>query len=108
MAVQSEPVQGMAALIASIPESNRGKVDKEIDFENKNVQGRTIPLHLGRIAAEMTDWEGTIADLLGLTVTDRNDILGRNSQKPELQRYDYNSYDVNFINSKNFIRPCYC
>ena len=84
----------VAELIASIPANSRWKVDKEIDFENTDVRGRIIPQHLGRIAADMTDWEGTIADLLGLTTTDRNDILGRNSRKPELQRYDYRT-DIN-------------
>ena len=76
----------MADLVASIPASNREKVDKEIDFENrKDIQGGTIPLHLGRIAAQMTDWEVTIADLLGLTDADRADIM---EKKPSLQRYD--------------------
>ena len=91
MAVQSEPVQRkMAELIASIPANSQWKVDKEIDFENKqNVQGGTVPLHLGRIAAQMTDWESTVADLLGLTDAERKDILGTYPQKPELQRYDY-------------------
>ena len=103
MAVQGEPVQGkMAELIASIPENNRGKVDKEIDFENKNDQGRPIPLHLGKIAEEMTDWEGTIADLLGLTTVDRADIINTYPQKPKHQRYNYTiRTDVNVISSQN-------
>ena len=85
---QAEAVQKkMGELIASIPASNRGKLDKEIDFENrKDIQGSTIPLHLGRIAAQMTNWEDKIADLLGLTDADRDDIMAK---KPSLQRYDY-------------------
>ena len=53
MAVQRK----MEELIASIPANNRWKVDKEIDFENTDIRGRTIPQHVGRIAAEMTNWE---------------------------------------------------
>ena len=87
MAVQS--LIKVAELIVSIPESSRWKVDKEIDFENKDVQGGTIPQHLGRIAAQMINWEGTIGDSLGLTEVEREDILGRNSRNPELQRFDY-------------------
>ena len=97
MAVRSELVQRkMADLIASIPASSRWKVDKEIDFENKNVQGGTIPQDLGRIAKQMTGWEGTISDNLGLTEVDRADIKEKYSNEPELQRYDYKT-DVNFM-----------
>ena len=78
----------LADLIASIPESNRWKIDKEIDFENTDIRGRIIPQHLGRIAAGMTNWEDAIADNLGLTDADRADIIERHSRKPPLQRYD--------------------
>lgn len=84
MAVQRK----MEELVASIPANNRWKVDKEIDFENTDIRGRTVPQHVGRIAAEMTNWEDTIADLLGLTATDRADIMERYPRKPSLQRYD--------------------
>ena len=84
MAVQRK----MADLIASIPESNRGKVDRDIDFENTDIRGQTIQKHLGRIAAEMTDWEDAIADNLGLTAADIADIMDRYPRKPSLQRYD--------------------
>ena len=87
MAVQS--LIKVAELIVSIPESSRWKVDREIDFENKGVLGGTIDKHLGRIAAQMIDWEGTIGDNLGLTRADKKDIMDRYPQKPELQRYDY-------------------
>ena len=83
MAVQRK----VEELIASIPASNRWKVDKEIDFENTDIRGRTIPQHVGYIAAVMTNWEDTIADLLGLTATDRADIMERYLRKPSLQRY---------------------
>ena len=78
-----------ADLIASmIPESNRWKADKEIDFENTDIRGRVIPQHVGRIAAVMTDWEDSIADGLGLIAADRADIVERYPRKPSLQRYD--------------------
>jgi hypothetical protein len=76
----------MADLIASIPASNQWKVDREIDFENTDIQGRTIPQHLGKISAEMTNWDGEIADFLGLTRADREDIMERYPRKPPLQR----------------------
>ena len=79
----------MGELIASIPESNRWKVDKEIDFENMDARGRIIPKHLGRIASDMTDWEDEIADNVGLTRADRADIIERYPRKPSLQRYDH-------------------
>ena len=75
-------------LTASIPEVNRWKCDREIDFENVDIRGRTVPLHLGQIASDMTDWEGAIADNLGLTEADKADIMDRFHRKPSLQRYD--------------------
>ena len=76
-----------AELIVSIPTSSRWKVDEEIDFEHrKDVQGGTVHKHLGRIAAQMINWECMICDSLGLTEVEKQDILTRNSQKPELQR----------------------
>ena len=84
-----------ADLIASVPASNRWKADKEIDFENMDIRGRLVPQHIGRIAAVMTDWEGTIADGLGLTAADRADIVERYPRKPSLQRYDVqNSHTI--------------
>jgi hypothetical protein len=75
-------------LIASIPESNRWKIDREIDFENKDIRGCTVPQHLGQIAAVMTNWEGTISDTLGLTVSERTDIVDKYARKPSRQRYE--------------------
>ena len=73
-------------LIASVPEVNRWKLDREIDFENKDIRGRTIPQHLGRIAAVMNKWEEELAIPLGLNETDLADIVDRNMLKPGLQR----------------------
>ena len=78
----------LADFIASVPEANRWKLDKEIDFENRNIRDCVTPQHLGRIAAVMTDWEDTVADLLGLTDADKSDIMERNQRKPALQRHD--------------------
>ena len=78
----------LADFIASVPEANRWKLDKEIDFENKDIRGRVIPQHLGRIAAVMTDWEDTVADQLSLTEADKSDVMERNHRKPALQRHD--------------------
>ena len=76
----------VADLIASIPEVNRWKLDKEIDFENKNVLGHRVQQHLERIAAVMTNWREDFATHLGLTLTDQSDIMERNHRQPGLQR----------------------
>lgn len=72
--------------IASVPEANRWKLDKEIDFENKDTRGRVIPQHLGRIASVMANWE-IMAPFLGLTEADVSDITEKYIRKPALQRY---------------------
>ena len=43
----------------------RSKLDQVLDFENGGV-----PLHLGKIADSMHEWEGPIAEQLGLTLAD--------------------------------------
>lgn len=73
-------------LLYSVPEVSRWKVDKEIDFENVDIKGRTVPQHLGRIAAVMTNWEGDIATALGLTMADQSDIVEKCYKKTILQR----------------------
>ena len=83
--------RSLSDLIASVPEANRWKLDREIDFEKVDVRGRTIPQHLGRIAAEMTNWEEDVAIHLGLTMADQADIVERNYRKPGLQRYEISS-----------------
>ena len=45
-----------------------------------------IPWHLGRIADAMINWEGDIADYLGLSEVDRSDIRDKNPREPKLQR----------------------
>ena len=52
-----------------IPEGNRWKLDKKLDFEHDNVD-----LHLGELAMVFEKWED-ISPLLGLTGTDVSDII---------------------------------
>lgn len=77
----------MMEVTGSIPMADSWKLNKEIDFENVNEQGQTIHRHLGSIAMSMTDWEGSIADELGLTEPDRVDIYqGRYALNPGMRR----------------------
>ena len=73
-------------VMATVPSDNRWKLDEEIDFEHKDTRNQVIPKHLGRIAESMTDWEGTIADHLDLSESDRSDIRERNIREPKLRR----------------------
>ena len=77
----------MSQIIASVPAAVQWKLDEEIDFEHKDIRGQVIPQHLGRIADIMVDWQDAVADNLGLSVPDRNDIAEKNPDKPKLQRY---------------------
>ena len=78
--------RSLQEVIATIPSAIRWKLDQEIDFENRNISGQMIPKHLGGIADSMTEWEGTVADCLGLSLPDRHDIKENNPNKPKLQR----------------------
>ena len=78
--------RGLREIIASVPLTLQWKLDQEIDFENRSISGQTIPKHLGRIADSMTEWEGTVADCLGLSLPDRHDIKENYPNKPKLQR----------------------
>ena len=77
----------LSEIIASVPTAVRWKLDQEIDFENRDIRGRVIPQHLGKIAEIILDWQGDVADHLGLTTADRNDIAEIHRNKPKLQRY---------------------
>ena len=74
-------------VVASVPATDLWKLDKEVDFEHRDSRGHVIPVHLGRIAESMTAWDGDIADHLGLSEPDRNDIRECNNREPKLQRY---------------------
>ena len=60
-------------------------LDKEIDFCYEGV-----PKHLGRIADLMAEWEGPIADELGLTEADVASIKTKHPSNLKLQLYDNN------------------
>jgi hypothetical protein len=51
-----------------------------LDSMNENV-----PKHLGLIADSMCEWEGRIAEALGLTEAEVKDIKGMNTE-PKLKR----------------------
>ena len=57
-------------------------LDKEIDSENEGV-----PKHLGRIAEEMYEWEGRIAEELELTSPDVAAIKTKHPFELRLQTY---------------------
>ena len=74
-------------VLSSVPDAVRWKLDQEIaDSEHRDARGQVIPQHLGRIAESMIDWEGVIADHLGLSEADRSNIREKNHNKPSLQR----------------------
>ena len=69
-----------------IPESRLWILDSKIDFSNTNSNGETIPRHLGRIAETITgQWESSIGDELGLSVSDRNTIRRKHTDEPVMQ-----------------------
>ena len=78
--------RSLDAVLSSVPDANRWKLDREIDFEHRDERSQLIPRHLGKMAESMTDWEGAMADYLGLSEPDRSDIRDKNPRQPELQR----------------------
>ena len=54
--------------------------DQMVDSMNEDV-----PKHLGQIADSMCEWEGRIAEALGLTPAEVEEIKGNNT-KPNLRR----------------------
>ena len=77
----------LAELLPSVPLASHWKLDKEIDFEHRNAAGEIIPRHLGKIADSMKDWEGAVADSLGLSEADRSNIREMHPFQAQLQRY---------------------
>jgi hypothetical protein len=59
---------------------NRQKLDQVLDFENEGV-----PKHLGQIADNMHEWEGPIAEQLGLTKADVAAIKTKHPRELRLQ-----------------------
>jgi hypothetical protein len=59
---------------------NRQKLDQVLDFENDGVSK-----HLGQIADSMHEWEGPIAEQLGLTRADVAAIKTKHPGELKLQ-----------------------
>ena len=78
--------RSLDAVLSSVPDANRWKLDREIDFEHRDERGQLIPRHLGKIARSMTDWEGAIADHLGLSEPVRREIRCKYPNRLELQK----------------------
>ena len=57
-------------------------LDKEIDFFHSGV-----PKHLGQIAKSLCEWEGRIADELGLSTSDVNGVKHKFPLNLEMQTY---------------------
>ena len=76
--------RSLDAVLSSVPDANRWKLDREIDFEHRDERGQLIPRHLGKMAESMTDWEGAIADHLGLSKPDRSEIRDKYPWEPKL------------------------
>lgn len=80
-------VGSLMDVLASVPQDNLWKLDQEIDFEHKAGNGETTSKHLDMIAEFMKEWDGAVADNLGLTEADRIDIQQKYANKPDMQRY---------------------
>lgn len=70
MKLAGAPTAAIALQLQGIP----GKLDDLLDSLNDGV-----PKHLGQIADSMYEWEGSVADELGLT---RADVAEINTRKP--------------------------
>ena len=55
---------------------------KKLDFQHEGVEE-----HLAKIADAFVDWEINLANLMGLTRIEVEDILAVDVSKPRLQRY---------------------
>ena len=78
--------RSLDAILSSVPNANRWKLDREIDFEHRDGRGQLIRRHLGKMSESMIDWEGAIADHLGLSEPDRSDIREKYPREPKLQK----------------------
>ena len=77
----------LQSILDSVPAAIRRKLDQEIDFDHRNPRGKMIPEDLGRISESMAEWDGAVADCLGLTDTERRDIRDGYPNNPNQQRY---------------------
>ena len=71
-------VKQKAAVLSE--DETRNKLKRTLDSDNGGV-----PKHLGQIADSMSEWEGRIADELGLTKADVNHIKSKHAQDLKLQ-----------------------
>ena len=62
-------------------------LDQVVDYSSGGV-----PIHLGKIADSMSEWEGSIAEQLGLTSAEVAAIKTEHSSKLQLQKYVYSLY----------------
>ena len=58
------------------------RLDQVVDSENDDVE---VPLHLGQIADTMYEWEGLVAEWLGLTLADVAAIKLKHPNELKLQ-----------------------
>ena len=65
-----------------VPKENQWKLDKQIDFEHDGVQA-----HLGVIADAMDEWEGRVAEALGLDRVSISSIKAKHTDNLNLQTY---------------------
>ena len=62
-------------------------LDEVVDYSSGGVTK-----YLGRIADSMSEWEGSIAEQLGLTPADIATIKTEHSSRLQLQKYVYSLY----------------
>ena len=77
-------VHSLVAYCDCVPEENQWKLDKRIDFEHDRVQ-----THLGAIADAMDEWEGRVAEALGLDTVNISSIKTKIKDNLNLQTYVY-------------------
>ena len=68
--------------ISRIPKENRYMLQRKLDFQHGGVEK-----HLNKIADAFVNWNENLADLMGLTRIERDDILTVYANRPILQRY---------------------
>ena len=65
-----------------VPEKNQWKLDETIDFKHGGVS-----MHLGAIADAMDEWEGSVAEALGLSIVDVSSVKEKHRDNLKLQTY---------------------
>ena len=70
----------LGEVLGAVPEHLKPKLDQKLDGDHNEVL-----LHLGYIAKNIPEWEGRVADNLGLSYVDVSDIKKKFTD-PEQQR----------------------